>query len=126
MIARDQILDMLEQLPLWYWPVFFWELAWLKLYVENRIAREEWGFLSIGIGRNGRIYIIRDVRADKPKKSWTRFAPRAPWEKLIPGAALAARPKAALRLRVPLAEPIATALPASAHRLVLPPFLDTS
>ena len=125
MIARDQILDILEQLPLWYWPVLFWELTWFKLYVENRIAREEWGFLRIGIAKDGRLYIIRDVRADTPKENWTRFAPRAPWEKLTPGAALAVLPMAALRLRVPLTGPIATAQPISAPRVELPPLLDS-
>ena len=113
MVKRSFILSTLAVLEVWLWPVFFWELTWFKLYVENRIAREEWGFLRIGIAKDGRLYIIRDVRADTPEENWTRFAPRAPWEKLTPGAALAVLPMAALRLRVPLTGPIATARPAS-------------
>ena len=125
MMARDQLLDVLEQLPLWHWPVFFWELVWFELYVKARIEAGEFGLVGVGVGPDGRIHIIMDARTDAVKDDWTAHAPRAPWDRLAPGAALAALPAAALGLAFILAAPLAANAPHGAPHLALPPFLDS-
>ena len=124
MMARDQILDVLEQLPLWHWPVFFWELMWFELYMKARIEAGEFGLVGIGVAPDGRIHIIMDARTDVAKDDWIAHAPRAPWDRLAPGAALTALPVAALGLTF-LAGPLAASAPHGTPRLALPPFIDS-
>ena len=106
MLARDQILDILEQLPLWYWPVFFWDLAWFRRYMRLRIERGEWGLVGAAVSPTGRIHILWHRALDEPKAHWSDHAPRAPWARLAPGAALSALPATGLGLILDLASVI--------------------
>ena len=86
MIARDWILDVLTKLELRYWPVFLWQLWWLDRYMKARRAEHSSGLIGYSVCARGRIYITLQAFGDKPDPNdWTRFAPRAPWEKLAPG-----------------------------------------
>ena len=89
MIARDWILDVLAKLELRYWPVFLWQLWWLDRYMKARRAEHGSGLIGYSVCARGRIYITLQAFGDKPDPNdWTRFAPRAPWEKLAPGRAM--------------------------------------
>ena len=84
MIARDQLLDILNRLPVRYWPVFFWDLVWLTLFHENTWS-ETGGFMSFAITKTGRIHILGVFVNDAPDDTdWTRHAPREPWAALDP------------------------------------------
>ena len=95
MIRRDWILDVLAELELWYWPIFFWNLAWLKNHIAARMAEGGAGLIGYGVTRRGHIFLKLDVKADRPDPNdWTRYVVRAPWQRLDPEArrtALAAR-----------------------------------
>ena len=114
MLARDQILDILEQLPLWHWPVFFWDLAWFNCYMRLRIDRGEWGLVGAAVSPTGRIHILWHMPLDEPKAHWSDHAPRAPWARLAPGAALSALPAAGFGLIPDLAGVLAARVPLAA------------
>lgn len=87
MITRDWIFETLGELDWRYWPVFLWELYWIGRYLDALRAEHSSGLIGLGICRKGRIYITLQAFGDEPRgDDWTIFAPRAPWERLAPGA----------------------------------------
>lgn len=83
MLHRDWILSVLEQLPLWHWPVFFFEVWWFERYYRAYRAANPVGMLGIGVTRTGRIIITLQGAGDRPDPDhWTAHAPRAPWVRL--------------------------------------------
>lgn len=86
MFARDQILDILSRLALWYWPIFFWDLVWLERYYRAYRAAHPIGMMAAGVTREGRILITLQAAGDTSgEPHWTDLAPRAPWIRLEPG-----------------------------------------
>ena len=57
MLTRAWILDILTRLPLWYWPIFFWEVAAFERYYRAYRAANPVGILGIGVTPQGRIVI---------------------------------------------------------------------
>ncbi len=83
MLHRDQILSVLEQLPLWHWPVFFFEVWWFERYYRAYRAANPVGMIGISITHKGRIIITLQGAGDRPAPSdWTLHAPRAPWARV--------------------------------------------
>ena len=81
-MTRDFILSVLEDLDLWYWPVFFWELIWFQRY-HATLTSSGSGLISYGVTPKGRIVITMLVRGDKSDPmDWTKHAQRSPWDKL--------------------------------------------
>ena len=86
MIARDQLLDILNRLPVRYWPVFFWDLVWLHIFHEDNWA-EHGGFMTFAISKTGRIHILGVFVNEGPDDcDWTRHAAQEPWAALDPQA----------------------------------------
>lgn len=95
MLTRAWILETLAKLPVWTWPLFLIEVWAFERYYRAYRAANPIGMLGIGVLANGRIVIKLQV-AGKPEgergsggADWTGLAPRAPWQRLAPGAALA-------------------------------------
>ena len=83
MLTRAWILDILDKLPLVYWPVFFWEVWWFERYCRAYRAANPVGLLAIGVTQTGRIIIRLQSAGDRPQENdWTAHAPRAPWLRL--------------------------------------------
>ncbi len=81
-MTRDWILRVLEDLALWYWPIFLWECARVRLVLDGMFA-ETGGMISFGVTPTGRIVIVSHVPEDRPTADdWTRYAPREPWAAL--------------------------------------------
>ena len=81
-MTRDFILSVLEDLALWHWPVFFWDLVWFQRYHATLTSTGS-GLISYGVTPKGRIVITMLVRGDKPDPmDWTNHATREPWAKL--------------------------------------------
>ena len=86
MLTRAWILDILTRLPLWYWPIFFWEVAAFERYVRAFRAANPAGILGVGVTRRGRLVITLQVAGDSPAEpDWTGLFTRAPWTRLAPG-----------------------------------------
>ena len=86
MITRQWVLAVLWELPLYWWPVFFWELHALKGWLDTRPV-EEGAFLIFGVTPKGQIMLDGYYPPAKPGPTdWTRYAPRQPWAKLGPAA----------------------------------------
>jgi hypothetical protein len=49
MLTRAWILDILDKLPIVYWPVFFWEVWWFERYYRACRAANPVGLLAIGV-----------------------------------------------------------------------------
>ena len=83
MFTRDWSLETLSRLPLWYWPVFLWEVSTFERYYRAYRAANPVGRLGVGVTPKGRIFIKLQAAGDRPDPNdWTRHAPRAPWQKL--------------------------------------------
>ncbi|WP_370235412.1 MULTISPECIES: hypothetical protein [Henriciella] len=90
MLTRAWILDILTRLPLWYWPIFFWEVAAFERYYRAYRAANPVGILGIGVTPQGRIVIRLQEAGDAPAPAdWTDLAPRAPWTRLAPDEGMA-------------------------------------
>ena len=75
-MTRDFILSVLEDLELWYWPVFFWELIWFQRYHATLTSTGS-GLISYGVTPKGKIVITMLVRGDKPDPmDWTKHVAR--------------------------------------------------
>ena len=86
MLTRAWILDILTRLPLWYWPIFFWEVAAFERYVRAFRAANPAGILGVGVTRRGRLVITLQATGDSPAEpDWTGLFTRAPWTRLAPG-----------------------------------------
>ena len=81
-MTRDWILSILEQLPVWCWPIFLWDVMWVTLSLEE-MDGEVAGLFTFAVTRQGRIMVLNFYEADRPDPAdWTHYAPRAPWAAL--------------------------------------------
>jgi hypothetical protein len=81
-MTRERILLVLEDLPLWCWPIFFWDLARVHIWMRT-LPEEVRGLFTLAVMRNGQIMVVDFLQADRPDPAdWTRYVPRAPWAAL--------------------------------------------
>lgn len=90
MLTRDWILETLAMLPVWTWPVFFWDVWWFERYYRAYRAATHTGMIGIGVTTGGRIVITLQVAGDRetPEDWRTRLA-HEPWARLAPAASFA-------------------------------------
>lgn len=90
-MTRDWILSILEQLPVWCWPIFLWDVMWVTLSLAE-MEGEVAGLFTFAVTRQGRIIVLNFYEADRPDPAdWTRYAPREPWAALDLGVLSALR-----------------------------------
>ncbi|WP_084397540.1 hypothetical protein [Henriciella aquimarina] len=84
MVTREWILQILWELPLYYWPVFFWELVQLgRWWATNPV--EPGAMVTFQVTGTGRIVMAGYIPAAPPSEpQWSDHAPRAPWRALDP------------------------------------------
>lgn len=117
-MTRDWILSILEQLPVWCWPVFLWDVLCMQLRLAE-MEGEVAGLFTLGVTPEGRIIVLDFYEADRPgAPDWAAHAPRAPW------AALDLDILAVQRVAfsaIPLAGDPASCLPCAPARAIVPP-----
>ncbi|WP_084418648.1 hypothetical protein [Henriciella litoralis] len=87
-MTREWILQTLEELRVWCWPIFLWDLMRIRAWL-NANPNETEEILMFEVLSNGRIIMTNHLKADRPDPAdWAHYAPRAPWEKLAVDACL--------------------------------------
>ena len=99
MITRQWVLAILRHLPVYWWPVFLFELCALKQWLDTGPV-EPGAMLVFGVTSQGRIMLdgfYPPSRANPPE--WTADATHAPWARLALDAQSAASFKTPSRHR---------------------------
>ena len=121
-MTRDWILRVLEDLAIWYWPIFLWDCARVRRVLDGMFD-DGAGMISFGVTPTGRIIIVDNFAQARPDPGdWTAYAPHAPWLARSPEAI--AERLAALDIR-PLNETPATPWRDPCGTIAAPAFLDS-
>ncbi|MEQ8558511.1 MAG: hypothetical protein RIB03_09375 [Henriciella sp.] len=90
MLTREWIIAVLKTLPVWAWPIFFWDVLGILAWCSTE-PYPEGTLVTLGVTWWGRIQVTAVYKPDQPDPcDWTRHAPRAPWADLDPAVIAAA------------------------------------